>query len=70
LAFVATSFAAGLALLPAPPAAPAVATVPPSSLESLGGPVAFSLALTAALAAQATALMLRSRRLRPQPAAG
>lgn len=37
-------------------------------LESLGGPAAFSAALTAALAVQATIFVARSRRLRPQAA--
>ncbi|HEV7400822.1 MAG TPA: hypothetical protein VGN84_11210 [Solirubrobacterales bacterium] len=37
-----------------------------SCLDSLGGPAAFSAALTAALAVQATIFLLKSRRLRPQ----
>lgn len=37
-------------------------------LDSLGGPVAFSTALVAALAVQATIFVLNSRRLRPQAA--
>lgn len=41
-----------------------------SSLDSLGGPAAFSIALAAALAVQATVFAMRSRRLRPQPAEG
>ncbi|HEV7771477.1 MAG TPA: hypothetical protein VGO66_12580 [Solirubrobacterales bacterium] len=41
-----------------------------SSLDSLGGPAAFSAALAAALAVQVTIFALRSRRLRPQPAEG
>jgi hypothetical protein len=41
-----------------------------SSLDSLGGLAAFSLALAAALVVQTTAFALRSRRLRPQPAEG
>jgi len=40
-----------------------------SSLDSLGGPVAFSAALAAALVVQAMVFALRSRRL-PQPAKG
>jgi hypothetical protein len=41
-----------------------------SSLDSLGGPAAFAIALAAALAVQATILALRSRRPRPLPAEG
>lgn len=41
-----------------------------SCLDSLGGPAAFSAALAAALAVQATVFAFRSRRLRPQPADG
>jgi hypothetical protein len=41
-----------------------------SCLDSLGGPAAFSTALVAALAAQATIFLLNSRRLRPQAAEG
>lgn len=41
-----------------------------SSLDSLGGPAAFSTALVAALAVQVAVVLLRSRRLRPQPAEG
>jgi hypothetical protein len=41
-----------------------------STLEPLGGPAAFSLALAAALAVQATIFMLRSRRPRAQPVEG
>jgi hypothetical protein len=39
-----------------------------ASLDSLGGLAAFSAALTAALAVQATIFAVRSRRLSPQPA--
>jgi hypothetical protein len=39
-----------------------------SSLDSLSGPAAFSTALMAALAVQATIFLLNSRRLRPQAA--
>jgi hypothetical protein len=41
-----------------------------SDLDSLSGPAAFSTALAAALAVQATILALNSRRLRPQAAEG
>jgi hypothetical protein len=41
-----------------------------SSLDSLGGVAAFSLALAAALAVQATIFALRSRRLQPRAAEG
>jgi hypothetical protein len=41
-----------------------------SCLDSLGGPAAFAAALVAALAAQVTVFVLRSRRLRPQPVGG
>lgn len=41
-----------------------------SSLDSLGGPAAFSTALVAALAVQATIFTLNSRHLRPQAAEG
>lgn len=41
-----------------------------SGLDSLGGPAAFSIALTAALAVQATIFAVRSRRPRPQTAEG
>jgi hypothetical protein len=40
------------------------------SLDSLGGPAAFSTALVAALAVQVTVFALRSRRPRPQPVEG
>ncbi len=39
-------------------------------LDSLSGPAAFSMALIAALATQATVFVLRSRRPRPQPVEG
>ncbi|HET6997657.1 MAG TPA: hypothetical protein VFI03_03625 [Solirubrobacterales bacterium] len=41
-----------------------------STLDSLSGPAAFSIALAAALATQATIYALSSRRLRPQAAEG
>ena len=41
-----------------------------SSLDSLNGPAAFLIALVAALVVQAAVFVLRSRRLRPQPAEG
>jgi hypothetical protein len=41
-----------------------------SSLDSLGGPAAFSIALAAALAVQGMVFALRSRRLRPAPVEG
>jgi Na+-driven multidrug efflux pump len=41
-----------------------------AALDSLGGPAAFSIAVTAALTVQATIFALRSRHLRPRAAEG